>query len=122
MIFHKPKHLPSLMVAPNGARPMKKDHPEVPITVAEIVKTGKACFDSGADAIHFHMRDKNGKHVLYKRTPSCGCIKFNNQVIESQIKLAGGFKSGWCELDNYWVLDTNQKSNELKKLCQIGYD
>ena len=64
MIFHKPKHLPSLMVAPNGARPMKKDHPEVPITVAEIVKTGKACFDSGAEAIHFHMRDKNGKHVL----------------------------------------------------------
>ena len=64
MIFHKPKHLPSLMVAPNGARPMKKDHPEVPITVAEIVKTGKACFDSGAEAIHFHMRDKNGQHVL----------------------------------------------------------
>ena len=52
------------MVAPNGARPMKKDHPEVPMTVSEIVNTGKACFDAGADAIHFHMRDKKGKHVL----------------------------------------------------------
>tara|TARA_Y100000817_G_C16821764_1_gene529230 strand:- start:724 stop:1467 length:744 start_codon:yes stop_codon:yes gene_type:complete len=52
------------MVAPNGARPMKKDHPEVPVTVSEIVKTGKACFDTGAEAIHFHVRDKNEKHVL----------------------------------------------------------
>ena len=65
---------------------------------------------------------KNGKHVLYKRTHSCGSIKFNNEDIESQIQLAGGFKSGWCELDNYWVIDTNQNSNELKKICQVGCD
>tara|TARA_B100000427_G_scaffold152018_1_gene126672 strand:- start:824 stop:1612 length:789 start_codon:yes stop_codon:yes gene_type:complete len=62
--FYKPEHLPRLMVAPNGARPMKRDHPEVPVSVSEIVKTGKACFDSGAEAIHFHIRDKNGQHVL----------------------------------------------------------
>ena len=43
---------------------MKKDHPEVPITVSEIVKTGMACFDSGAEAIHFHIRDRHGQHVL----------------------------------------------------------
>ena len=30
------------MVAPNGARPMKKDHAAVPITINEIVKTGEA--------------------------------------------------------------------------------
>lgn len=64
MNFVKPKNLPSLMVAPNGARPTKKDHPELPISVAEIVKTGKACYEAGADAIHFHTRDKDGKHVL----------------------------------------------------------
>ena len=52
------------MVAPNGARPMKKDHPEIPMTVSEIVNTGKACFESGAGAIHFHIRDKKGQHVL----------------------------------------------------------
>ena len=56
--FFKPEQLPKLMVAPNGARPMKKDHPKVPITISEIVRTGKACFDVGADAIHFHIRDK----------------------------------------------------------------
>ena len=52
------------MVAPNGARPMKKDHPEVPMTISEIANTGKECFDAGAEAIHFHMRDKKGQHVL----------------------------------------------------------
>ena len=64
MNFFKPDQLPKLMVAPNGARPMKKDHPKVPITISEIVRTGKACFDAGADAIHFHIRDKKGVHVL----------------------------------------------------------
>ena len=43
-MFFKPNKLPKLMVAPNGARPMKKDHPLVPITIDEIVETAKACF------------------------------------------------------------------------------
>ena len=51
------------MVAPNGARPMKKDHPKVPMTISEIVKTGQACYHSGADAIHFHIRNENGQHI-----------------------------------------------------------
>ena len=64
MDFYKPEKLPSLMVAPNGARPMKKDHPKVPVTIPEIVETGKACFENGAEAIHFHTRNNNGEHVL----------------------------------------------------------
>ena len=64
MSFHKPDKLPKLMVAPNGARPMKKDHAAVPITISEIVETAKACYEAGAGAIHFHIRDDNGQHVL----------------------------------------------------------
>ena len=64
MDYSKPKHLPTLMVAPNGARPMKKDHSKVPMTIPEIVKTGQACYNSGADAIHFHIRNENGQHIL----------------------------------------------------------
>ena len=52
------------MVAPNGARPMKKHHAAVPITINEIVETGKACFEAGAQAIHFHTRNNKGEHVL----------------------------------------------------------
>ena len=62
--FYKPEKLPSLMVAPNGARPMKKDHEAVPLTINEIVNTGKACFEAGAEAIHFHTRNNKGEHVL----------------------------------------------------------
>ena len=62
--FYKPDLLPRLMVAPNGARPMKKDHAAVPITMNEIVNTGKACFEAGAEAIHFHTRNNEGEHVL----------------------------------------------------------
>ena len=64
MNFYKPKKLPKLMIAPNGARPSKKDHPAVPITISETVETAKACFNAGADGIHFHMRDENGEHIL----------------------------------------------------------
>ena len=62
--FYKPDLLPRLMVAPNGARPMKKDHEAVPLTINEIVNTGKACFEAGAEAIHFHTRNNKGEHVL----------------------------------------------------------
>ena len=61
MNFYKPDNLPRLMVAPNGARPMKKDHAAVPITINEIVKTGEACFKAGAEAIHFHTRNNKGE-------------------------------------------------------------
>ena len=64
MSFFKPEKLPKLMVAPNGARPMKKDHPSVPVTIDEIVETAKACFNAGAGGIHFHLRDENGQHIL----------------------------------------------------------
>ena len=52
------------MIAPNGARPKKKDHNEVPVTINEIVETAKLCFEEGAGAIHFHLRDEKGDHIL----------------------------------------------------------
>ena len=38
MSFYKPEKLPKLMVAPNGARKVKKDHPAVPLTISETVE------------------------------------------------------------------------------------
>ena len=48
MPFYQPKRLPNLMVAPNGARKVKKDHPEVPLTIKETVEVAKTCFEAGA--------------------------------------------------------------------------
>ena len=64
MSFYQPAKLPRLMVAPNGARKIKKDHPAVPLTISETVATAKYCYKAGAGAIHLHVRDKEGQHVL----------------------------------------------------------
>ena len=56
--------LPKIMVAPNGARRNKADHPALPITIAETVTTARACFAAGATGIHAHIRDGDGQHVL----------------------------------------------------------
>jgi len=56
--------LPRLMVAPNGARLRKADHPAVPITVDEIVDCARTCQAAGADGLHLHLRDADGMHLL----------------------------------------------------------
>lgn len=56
--------LPRIMVAPNGARRTKADHPALPITIPEIVACGAACHAAGADGLHAHVRDAEGRHVL----------------------------------------------------------
>jgi len=58
------KPLPALMVAPNGARLTRADHPALPVTLPQIVDTARACFDAGADGLHLHLRDSMGGHVL----------------------------------------------------------
>lgn len=56
--------LPKLMVAPNGARKTKADHPALPMTLDEIVTTAVSCREAGADGLHLHLRDENGRHIL----------------------------------------------------------
>ena len=64
MNFFKPKELPKIMVAPNGARKTKKDHSNIPVTINELVLDAEDCYNQGAKAIHFHVRDNNQNHVL----------------------------------------------------------
>ena len=53
-----------VMVAPNGARRTKADHPELPITPAEIAREAAACAEAGATVLHVHVRDADGRHSL----------------------------------------------------------
>ena len=59
-----PARLPAIMIAPNGARLKRADHPALPETIAEIVSTALACAKAGADGIHAHVRDSDGNHTL----------------------------------------------------------
>lgn len=59
-----PGPLPRIMVAPNGARRGKADHPALPVTDDELVATAAACAAEGADGLHLHIRDAEGAHLL----------------------------------------------------------
>jgi len=50
--------------APNGAYKLATDHPEVPLSTAQIAATAKACLDAGASMLHMHIRDAQGRHSL----------------------------------------------------------
>jgi uncharacterized protein (DUF849 family) len=52
------------MVAPNGAYKRKSDHAAVPLTADELATVAKQCLDDGAAAIHLHVRDAQGRHLL----------------------------------------------------------
>jgi 3-keto-5-aminohexanoate cleavage enzyme len=53
-----------LMVAPNGARRTKIDHPELPITPQQLAAEAARCMAAGATALHLHVRDDEGLHSL----------------------------------------------------------
>ncbi|QDY69756.1 3-keto-5-aminohexanoate cleavage protein [Qingshengfaniella alkalisoli] len=56
--------LPRLMIAPNGPRLSKLDHPALPISLDEIIATAQACHAEGADGLHLHLRSERGGHLL----------------------------------------------------------
>ena len=56
--------LPRLMVAPNGARHTRNNHPKLPVTLAQTLRTAQACFAAGADGLHMHLRKADGGHLL----------------------------------------------------------
>lgn len=58
------RRMPWLTVAPNGARPGKANHPAVPVTLDELAACAAECHAAGAEAIHLHVRDAAGGHVL----------------------------------------------------------
>ncbi len=53
-----------IMAAPNGARKTRTDHPNLPVTVPQIVEEALACQRAGAVMAHLHVRDKDQAHVL----------------------------------------------------------
>ncbi|MGR5063361.1 3-keto-5-aminohexanoate cleavage protein [Photobacterium sp. DNB22_13_2] len=54
----------AIIVAPNGARKTKADHPTLPMKQQEILDEVIACRDAGAAMVHLHARDNRGKHSL----------------------------------------------------------
>lgn len=53
-----------LMVAPNGSRRVYQDHPAIPLTPDELARDAQACVAAGASAMHLHVREADGRHLL----------------------------------------------------------
>lgn len=70
-----------ITVAPNGARKLKQDHPQLPLTAAELGETAAACSEAGASMLHLHVRDKDFAHSLDPE---------RYQAATSQIRKAAG--------------------------------
>ncbi len=53
-----------IMSAPNGARRLKSDHPNIPLSPDEMAVCASEIYDAGASILHLHVRDDNGGHSL----------------------------------------------------------
>jgi uncharacterized protein (DUF849 family) len=53
-----------ITVAPTGAESEKSAVPALPVTLPELVTTGKQCQEAGAAVIHVHIRDAEAKPTL----------------------------------------------------------
>jgi uncharacterized protein (DUF849 family) len=51
-------------VAPTGAETSKRDCPQLPTTLAELVETARRCESAGAAMVHVHIRDDDHRPTL----------------------------------------------------------
>jgi uncharacterized protein (DUF849 family) len=84
-----------IMVAPNGARRGRADHPQLPVTLPEILTTAEACYAAGADALHLHVRDETAGHSLdgraYKEALAELAVRLPDMAVQITTESAGIF-------------------------------
>lgn len=62
----KPTEMLIINAAITGMVPTKRDNPNVPVTVEEIIADAKRCRDAGASIVHVHARDADGQPTCAK--------------------------------------------------------
>ena len=77
----------------NGTR-TREDHPAVPIRAEELAREAAASIAAGADALHFHPRDGDGRETL--DPDACDAAVLAVRVSGGEISLTTG---AWIEPD-----------------------
>lgn len=111
------------MVAPNGARLLKSDHPEVPLTQAELIVCAKACFAAGADGIHAHIRDDAGRHLLDVETYQRLLRALKEAVPEMAVQItteAVGIYDVDVQMDVALRSGATMVSAAVREICRAG--
>ncbi|WP_037492626.1 3-keto-5-aminohexanoate cleavage protein [Sneathiella glossodoripedis] len=114
----------SIMVAPNGARKMKKDHPALPMTPDELANEAYNCMQAGASAIHLHVRDAEGKHSLdvglYQDAIAAVQEKCGAGMLVQATSEAVGIYSANEQMDMVLKLKPPSVSLAIRELVPIG--
>lgn len=112
-----------IMVAPNGARRTKDDHPLLPITPEELASAAHTCLTAGAGAIHLHVRDGDQRHSLdaeaYRRAIEAITKACPDIAIQTTTEAAGIFDIN-AQIASVHALRPSCLSFSLRELMRDG--
>lgn len=113
------------MVAPNGARLSKADHPALPLTVDEIVACAADCFTAGADGLHAHIRDNDGSHLLdaqgYRELLSELRQAVPDMALQITTEAAGVYEPD-IQMDVALTAGADMVSASIREISRAGHD
>jgi 3-keto-5-aminohexanoate cleavage enzyme len=85
-----------ITVAPTGAEADKAKHPALPVTIDELVATGRECETAGASVIHVHIRDGEARPTL-----DLDRLKATVQALRENTTLIVQLSTGGAVTDDY---------------------
>jgi 3-keto-5-aminohexanoate cleavage enzyme len=85
-----------ITVAPTGAEADKAEHPPLPVTIDELVATGRDCEAAGASVIHVHIRDDEARPTL-----DLARLKDTVQALREHTTLIVQLSTGGAVTDSY---------------------
>lgn len=98
----------------NGTR-TRAEHPAVPLTAAELAREAAASVAAGADALHFHPRDGDGRETLEARFADAAVLAV--RVSGGEISLTTG---AWIEPDVEARLRAISGWRALPDVCSVN--
>ena len=82
-----------LQVTPNG--PWGKDtHPDIPVTLDEVLADLRECFRAGATGVHLHVRDGSGAETLDPAVVAQTCREVRDVATEVGVAAEIGLTTG----------------------------
>jgi uncharacterized protein (DUF849 family) len=82
-----------LQVTPNG--PWGKDvHPNMPVSLNELLADLRECFRAGADGVHLHVRDNSGAETLDPAVVNDTCRQVRDVATEAGVAAEIGLTTG----------------------------
>ena len=97
-----------LKAAINGIR-KKSVHPNIPVTDSEILNDIKSSLKAGAEAIHFHVRDKEGNESLFTEDLNRVFSLLRKELPDAKLGISTG----------EWILPDSKKRIEVIKSWEM---